>query len=59
MGGPTDRAAQPHPGARPPWRALPGGSRAGYERPPGDAARGILFAALLSSLFWMGLAWLL
>jgi hypothetical protein len=29
------------------------------EAPPGDAARGMIFAVLLSSLFWLGLAWAL
>jgi hypothetical protein len=29
------------------------------ELPPGDPARGFLLAGLLSSLFWLGLAWML
>jgi hypothetical protein len=29
------------------------------EAPPGDAARGMMLAVLLSSLFWMALAWAL
>lgn len=56
---PARRAAQRPIQARPPGPAFGRGGRAEVEPPPGDPARGVLLGALLSSLFWLALAWML
>ncbi|MGK7865925.1 hypothetical protein [Falsiroseomonas sp. E2-1-a20] len=56
---PARRAPQRPTLVEPPEPAFRRGSRAEAERPPGNAARGMLVAVLLSSLFWLGLAWAL
>ncbi|MGG5888272.1 hypothetical protein ACLF3G_14140 [Falsiroseomonas sp. HC035] len=56
---PERRTAQRLTLVEPPEPAFRRGSRAEAERPPGNAARGMVLAALLSSLFWLGLAWAL